>query len=133
VQDERYFAEEVAPWVDGDAVEFRGSVGPPERAEVLGSAAALLHPIAFDEPFGLSVVEAMACGTPVVAYRRGSMPEVVDEGITGQLAHDVPSAVAAVAAAVRLDRRAVRARAVARFGVDRMVTDYLRVYATLLA
>jgi len=80
----------------------------------------------------LSVVEAMACGTPVVAYRRGSMAEVVDEGVTGYLAHDVGSAVAAVRAVVRLDRAAVRARAAARFGVDRMVEDYLRTYEALI-
>jgi glycosyltransferase involved in cell wall biosynthesis len=91
-----------------------------------------LHPIYFDEPFGLSVVEAMACGTPVVAYRRGSMAEVVDEGVTGYLAQDVESSVDAVRAAMRLDRSAVRARAVARFGADRMVEDYLRVYEALL-
>ena len=74
----------------------------------------------------------MACGTPVVAYRRGSMAEVVDEGVTGWLAADVESAASAVAAATALDRRAVHARAVARFGADRMVEDYLRVYETLL-
>jgi glycosyltransferase involved in cell wall biosynthesis len=133
VQDERYFAEQVQPHVDGDAVVFLGSVGPQRRAEVLGSAAALLHPIAFDEPFGLSVVEAMACGTPVVAYRRGSMPEVVDEGVTGFLTVDVTSAAAAVGSATALDRAAVRARAAARFGADRMVEDYLRVYERVLA
>jgi glycosyltransferase involved in cell wall biosynthesis len=131
VQDERYFEEQVRPQL-GDDVEFLGSVGPEQGAQVLGRAAALLHPIAFDEPFGLSVVEAMACGTPVVAYRRGSMPEVVDEGVTGYLAHDVGSAAAAVERAVRLDRTAVHDRARARFGVDRMVTDYLSVYRTLL-
>ena len=74
----------------------------------------------------------MACGTPVVAYRRGSMPEVVDEGVTGYLAHDIESSVDAVRAAVRLDRSAVRTRAVARFGADRMVDDYLRTYEALL-
>jgi glycosyltransferase involved in cell wall biosynthesis len=132
VQDERYFADAVKPHVDGDRVIFLGSVGPGRRAEVLGGAAALLHPVYFDEPFGLSVVEAMACGTPVVAYRRGSMPEVVDEGVTGFLAHDVDSAVHAVRATVRLDRSAVHARAVARFGADRMVEDYLRTYEALL-
>jgi glycosyltransferase involved in cell wall biosynthesis len=132
VQDERYFAESVEPHVDGDQVVFLGSVGPRRRAEVLGDAAALLHPIYFDEPFGLSVVEAMACGTPVVAYRRGSMPEVVDDGVTGYLAHDIESAADAVRAAVRLDRSAVHARAVARFGADRMVEDYLRTYEALL-
>ncbi len=133
VQDERYFAEQVQPHVDGDAVVFLGSVGPEERAEVLGSAAVLLHPIAFDEPFGLSVVEAMVCGTPVVAYRRGSMAEVVDEGVTGFLTDDVATAAAAVEAASLLDRPSVRARAVARFGADRMVEDYLRVYDQVLA
>ena len=132
VQDERYFADAVQPHVDGDQVSFLGSVGPQRRADVLGGAAALLHPIYFDEPFGLSVVEAMACGTPVVAYRRGSMAEVVDEGVTGYLARDVGSAVVAVRAALRLDRSAVRARAVARFGAGRMVEDYLRVYEGLL-
>jgi glycosyltransferase involved in cell wall biosynthesis len=86
VQDERYFAEQIEPHIDGDRVVFRGSVGPKERAETLGSAAVLVHPVHFDEPFGLSVVGAMACGTPVVAYPHGSMGEVVDAGVTGYLA-----------------------------------------------
>jgi glycosyltransferase involved in cell wall biosynthesis len=132
VQDERYFAEQVEPHIDGSHVVFRGSVGPRERAEILGSAAALLHPIHFDEPFGLSVVEAMACGTPVVAYRRGSMAEVVDVGVTGYLVHDIASAVAAVDRAIRLDRSAVRDRACLRFGAARMVEDYVRTYAAVL-
>jgi glycosyltransferase involved in cell wall biosynthesis len=133
VHDQRYFAEQVEPHVDGDAVRFLGSVGPQQRAEVLGSAAVLLHPIGFDEPFGLSVVEAMMCGTPVVAYRRGSMPEVVDEGVTGYLVADAEQAALAVPSAVALDRRAVHDRAVARFGAARMVDDYLRVYREVLA
>ena len=132
VQDNRYFADAVQPHVDGDQVVFLGSVGPHRRAEVLGDAAALLHPIHFDEPFGLSVVEAMACGTPVAAYRRGSMAEIVDEGVTGYLAHDIESAVDALRAAAGLDRAAVHARAAARFGSDRMVEDYLRTYEALL-
>lgn len=133
VQDERYFNEQIKPQVDGDQIRYLGSIGSEQRADVLGSAAVLLHPIAFDEPFGLSVVEAMACGTPVIAYRRGSMPEVVDEGVTGFLVHDVDGAVAAVEQAVGLDRNAVSAHAASRFGVDRMVDDYLRVYEQILA
>ncbi len=133
VQDERYFTEQVQPHVDGDRVVFLGSVGPTRRAEVLGGAAALLHPIAFDEPFGLSVVESMACGTPVVAFRRGSMTEIIDEAVTGFIADDVPSAVRAVDAAVRLDRGRVAARARERFSAERMVSDYLQVYQQLLA
>jgi glycosyltransferase involved in cell wall biosynthesis len=132
VQDERYFAEEIKPQLDGDQIRYLGSIRPQQRADVLGSAAVLLHPIAFDEPFGLSVVEAMACGTPVIAYQRGSMSEVVDEGVTGFLVHDVESAVAAVEQAVSLDRSAVSARATTRFGADRMVDEYLRVYEQIL-
>jgi glycosyltransferase involved in cell wall biosynthesis len=133
VQDERYFAEQIEPHIDDEKVVFRGSVGPRERAEILGSAAVLVHPIHFDEPFGLSVVEAMSCGTPVVAYPRGSMREVIEVGVTGYLATDVESAAIAVEQAAALDRSVVRARAAARFGVDRMVDDYLEVYQTVLA
>ena len=132
VQDEKYFAEEVEPHIDGERVVYLGSVASERRAEILGSAAVLLHPIDFAEPFGLSVVEAMACGTPVVAYRRGSMAEVIDVGVTGYLVHDVASAVEAIEAATRLDRALVRARAAERFGVDRMVDDYVRVYERVL-
>jgi glycosyltransferase involved in cell wall biosynthesis len=132
VQDADYFAERVEPHIDGDRVVYRGSVGPAERAEVLATAAVLLHPIHFDEPFGLSVVEAMASGTPVVAYRRGSMPEIIDEGITGFTVDGVDEAVAAVPRAAALDRVLVRGRAVARFDVDRMVDGYLNVYERVL-
>jgi glycosyltransferase involved in cell wall biosynthesis len=132
VQDERYFREQVLPHVDGDRVSYLGSVGPTQRAEVLGAAAALLHPIAFPEPFGLSVVEAMACGTPVLAYPLGSMPEVIDVGVTGYLVDDVSSAVAALQRAVLLDRRVIRQTAERRFGVARMVDEYLMLYRRLL-
>jgi glycosyltransferase involved in cell wall biosynthesis len=131
VQDERYFRELIEPEIDGDRVVYLGSVGPDERGEVLGACAALLHPIAFAEPFGLSVVESMACGTPVVAYRKGSMPEVVDEGVTGRLVDSLEQAVTAVAGIGEIDRTACRARARERFGADRMVDDYLRIYRKL--
>src|SRR5688500_18162053 len=94
VQDAEYFRARVEPHVDGDRVTYLGSVGPERRAEVLGSAAALLHPIAFAEPFGLSVVEAMACGTPVIAYPRGSMPELVTPGVTALLVDGIQAASA---------------------------------------
>jgi glycosyltransferase involved in cell wall biosynthesis len=132
VQDERYFAEQVEPYVDGDRVRYLGSVAPAERAAVLGGAAVLLHPVAFAEPFGLSVVEAMVCGTPVVTYPRGAMPEVVDEGLTGLLVEGVAAAVDAVDRAAALDRGACRRRAVERFSAARMVDDYLTVYETIL-
>ena len=131
VADARYFREEVEPLVDGDRVVYLGSVGPQQRAEVLGSAYALLHPIAFAEPFGLSVVEAMATGTPVVAFALGSMPEVVDEGVTGVLVSDNAAAAAAVSRIDQLDRAEVRRVAVSRYGADRMVDDYVEAYASL--
>ena len=133
VQDEAYFQERVLPHIDGDRVIYLGNVGGPGRAVVLGGAGALLHPLGFDEPFGLSVVEAMMCGTPVVAYRRGALPETVDDGLTGILVDDVGAAVAAVPRALRLDRRGVAATARVRFSATRMVDAYLSVYETILA
>jgi glycosyltransferase involved in cell wall biosynthesis len=93
---------------------------------------ALLHPIEFDEPFGLSVVESMACGTPVVAYRRGSMPEIIDDGVTGFVVDDAAQAADAVRSVAALDRATCRAVAERRFGVDRMVQDYVAVYDQIL-
>ncbi|WP_254359558.1 glycosyltransferase family 4 protein [Microbacterium hominis] len=133
VQDEDYFRDQVEPHIDGDRVVFLGAVGAEERARVLGHAAALLHPIEFDEPFGLSVVESMMCGTPALAYRRGSMAEVIDEGVTGRTVTSIDEAVSALPAVTGLDRGDVHDRAVARFGVERMVDQYLAVYETVLA
>ena len=132
VQDADYFREQVEPHIDGQWVTYRGSVGPSERAEVLGQAAALLHPIAFAEPFGLSVAEAMACGTPVIAYPLGSMPELIEQGVTGFLVADARAAAAVVAAAAALDRAAIRRSAARRFDAGRMVDDYLAVYRRIL-
>lgn len=132
IHDEAYYAEQVAPLVDGEAVRYLGNIGGAERSHVVGNAAALLHPLGFDEPFGLSVVEAMTCGTPVVGYRRGALPETVTDGVTGYLVDDVAAAVAAVEPAVRLDRAVVAETARRRFSADRMVADYLELYQRLL-
>ncbi|MEU4427780.1 glycosyltransferase family 4 protein [Actinoplanes sp. NPDC024001] len=133
VQDRDYFTEIVEPRIDGDRVVYLGSVGPDERDTILGSGAALLHPIRFAEPFGLSVVESMACGTPVIAYRKGSMPEVVDEGVTGRLVETVDEAVEAVRGIAGLDRAACSARARERFSADRMVEEYLTIYRKIIS
>jgi glycosyltransferase involved in cell wall biosynthesis len=132
VQDQDYFLELVEPRIDGDRVQFVGAVAAADRSAFLGGAVALLHLIDFDEPFGFSVVEAMACGTPVIAFKRGSMPELIDHGTTGLLVDDRGAAVSAVAAVARLDRAAIRAVAVARFGHDRMVDEYIALYEQVL-
>ena len=132
VQDERYFREEIEPHVDGERVRYLGPVSVAERAEVLGGAHALLHLIDFDEPFGYSVVEAMACGTPVIAHDRGSMRELIDHGTTGFLVSDPEGAVAAVDAAARLDRSAIRDIAVSRFDTTTMIDAYVAVYRRML-
>ncbi|MEJ7569286.1 MAG: glycosyltransferase family 4 protein [Gaiellaceae bacterium] len=131
VQDERYFEELVAPRLDGDNIRYIGPVGSDERSDLLGGAHALLHLIGFEEPFGYSVVEAMACGTPVIAFPRGSMPELIEDGLTGFLVDDVAGAVAAVRLAGSVDRAAIREQAVARFGIARMVDAYLDAYAAI--
>lgn len=133
VQDEDYFDAEVRPHLDGRHVQFLGSVGPKERDEVLGSADGLLHLVRFAEPFGLSMVEAMACGTPVVATPLGAVPEVVVDSRTGFLVTDVDAAVAAVGKLSEIDRGACRAHVEANFDVGRMVDGYLSVYRQVVA
>ena len=133
IQDSDYFETHVAPHIDDRRVRYLGPVRAEDRSDFLGGARALLHLIDFDEPFGLSVIEAMACGTPVVAFNRGSMPELIDDGATGVLVTDVASAVTAVDEAKGLDRAAIRAVAIDRFGVDRMVDQYVAVYEQAIA
>jgi glycosyltransferase involved in cell wall biosynthesis len=132
VQDAEYFAREVAPFIDERNVEYRGVLGGEDRTRALGSAKAMLHLIGFEEPFGLSVVEAMACGTPVIAYRRGSMPELIDDGVTGYLVDNLDEAVAAIGRIDRIDRAACRKAVAERFTVDRMADRYLALYRQLL-
>jgi glycosyltransferase involved in cell wall biosynthesis len=127
IQDQQYFEEEIAPCLDGDRVQFVGSVQAEDRSSFLGGAVALLHLVDFDEPFGLSVVEAMACGTPVIAFRRGSMPELVTDD-SGSIVTDVRSAAEVARTIGQLERSTVRASAVRRFSADRMVDQYVAAY-----
>jgi glycosyltransferase involved in cell wall biosynthesis len=133
VHDETYFRERVAPRIDDDAVTYIGSVGGEDRGRTLGGAKALLHLINFEEPFGLSVIEALACGTPVIAIRRGSMPELIDHGVTGFLVNSVEEAVEAIAHIGSIDRKACRAVAEERFSVRRMVHQYRVLYRAILS
>jgi glycosyltransferase involved in cell wall biosynthesis len=132
IQDQDYFHSRVEPYLDGDAVEYVGAVGPAQRPEVLGRALALLHLISFDEPFGLSLVESLACGTPVIAFGRGSIPEIIKHGETGYIVADIDDAVEAVAAIPSLDRTICRRDAEQRFSHSRMASDYVRVYQQIL-
>jgi glycosyltransferase involved in cell wall biosynthesis len=133
VQDREYFERSVEPRLDGDRVRYIGPVGAEARSDLLADARALLHLIDFEEPFGYSVVEAMACGTPVIANARGSMPEIVRHGEGGYLVHGLSEAVAAVHAAGDMDRLLVRASVDQRFDVERMVDEYLDVYRHVVA
>jgi glycosyltransferase involved in cell wall biosynthesis len=131
IQDQEYFESEVRPRLGADT-RYVGPVGGSDRALLLGSAAALLHPITFEEPFGLSVIEAMACGTPVIAYRRGSMPELIQDGVNGFLVAGLDEAVAALGRLDELERKACRADAEDRFSSARMVAAYVAVYDRIL-
>jgi glycosyltransferase involved in cell wall biosynthesis len=130
--DEVYFREVVAPMLNQPGVEFIGEINEREKTAFLGEASALLFPIDWPEPFGLSMIEAMACGTPVLAFRRGSVPEIIDEGVTGYVVDSMAEAVRALPKVMRLDRRAVRRRCDERFSGRRMAMDYVSVYRSLL-
>jgi glycosyltransferase involved in cell wall biosynthesis len=123
-----YFRKHVEPLVDGKSVEYVGSVTGVERSRLLGAAQALLYPITRPEPFGLVMIEAMMCGTPVAAMSLGAVPEIIDEGVTGYYAGSTEGFERSVLRAVGLDRKLVRRRAMARFSSARMAADYLRVY-----
>jgi glycosyltransferase involved in cell wall biosynthesis len=133
VQDEGYHQREVQPFVDGDRIAYHGVVTGAERLAALGQAKGLLHLIGFDEPFGLSVIEAMACGTPVIAYRRGSMPELIEDGRTGFLVDSFDEAVEAIGRLGEIDRAQCRRAVEQRFTVERMADDYQALYSRILA
>ena len=130
--DQRYFQDKIEPMILGEPlIEFIGEIGDDEKSAFLGGADALLFPIDWPEPFGLVMIEAMACGTPVVAYACGSVPEVVEEGITGFIVRNEDQAVSAVRQIDRLDRATVRRRFEARFSATAMARRYLDLYARL--
>jgi glycosyltransferase involved in cell wall biosynthesis len=128
-----YYRETVAPHVDGDRVIYAGEVDLAAKAALLGGARALLYPVQSDEPFGLVLAEAMACGAPVAALDRGAVREVVDDGVTGVIFQSMEDFTAGLPRVLALDRRRVRERAVQRFGVDRMVDEYEAIYRRLAA
>jgi glycosyltransferase involved in cell wall biosynthesis len=130
--DEAYFRDEIEPLLEHAHVEFIGEIGEADKDEFLGNAAAVVFPIDWPEPFGLVMIEAMARGTPVVAYRRGSVAEVIDEGISGFVVDDIGPAVEALQAALRLPRAGVRAAFERRFTADRMARDYVAVYERMI-
>jgi len=130
--DEDYFRTEIRPLLDGPGVEFIGEINEREKTQFLGDAAALLFPVDWPEPFGLVMIEAMACGTPVLAFRCGSIPEVIEDGITGKVVDSEEEAIAALPEILSYDRRAVRQRFEERFTATRMAQDYVRTYRRLM-
>lgn len=132
IQDQTYFDREVVPFLDSDQITYVGSVGPEDRNKLLGGAYALVHLINFEEPFGLSLIEAMACGTPVIAFPRGAIHEIISPGETGILVTSLAEAVDAVKKVKTLDRSACRKTVEEHFSQERMVSDYLGVYQNIL-
>jgi glycosyltransferase involved in cell wall biosynthesis len=131
--DQEYFETVIQPLLDSSGVEFVGEIGYPEKNEFLGNAAALLFPIAWPEPFGIVMIEAMACGTPVIAYPFGSVPEVVEDGVSGYLVSDQAAAVDAIKNIDQIDRKKVRKHFDQYFTADRMALDYLKIYERMVS
>lgn len=132
VQDQNYFDEKVAPWLNNDDIVYVGNSGPEQRDRLLGNAQALLHPIHFSEPFGLSVAEAMFCGTPVIAFNKGSMPELIQDSKTGFLVQTVDEAVEKIKDLKKIDRSYCRKWAQQNFSQKSMVDRYIEVYRKIL-
>jgi glycosyltransferase involved in cell wall biosynthesis len=130
--DREYFEAYIAPLLKDRYTDYVGEIGEGEKDDFLGSAAALLFPIDWPEPFGLVMIEAMACGTPIVAYRQGSVPEVIDEGVTGFIVEGIGDAVKAVERVFTLSRKRCRERFQERFTVSRMARAYREIYERLI-
>lgn len=131
IQDNNYYETRVKPYL-GDQIQFIGSAGPEERNMLMGNASALLHPINFKEPFGMSVAEAMLCGTPVIAFNKGSMPELIKHEETGFLANSLDEAIVAVAEIPKINRAACHNWAASRFSKEKMISDYIDAYQKVL-
>lgn len=132
IQDQRYFEEKIEPFIDGENVQYLGNVGHLDRDKLLGNAKALLHPINFEEPFGLSVLESMMCGTPVIAFNRGSMPELIEEGVSGYLVNSVSEAIEGIKELTDELSKPCRTYAVSKFSLNRMIESYIKAYETLI-
>ncbi len=132
IQDEGYFNQKIKPLVNDKSIIYVGNSGPVQRNKLLGKAAALLHPVSFEEPFGLSVAEAMMCGTPVIAFNRGSMPELIRDGKTGFLVNTVDEAVAALEKLETIQRNECRAWSLSRFSIEKMIDGYETVYSKIV-
>ena len=130
--DEAYFREHIASLFNLPGVEYIGEIDERSKSEFLGEASALLFPIDWPEPFGLSMIEAMACGTPVLAFRCGSVPEIIDPGVTGLIVDSMDEAIRVMPQVLALDRRAVRQKFEQRFSASRMAKDYVQVYRSLI-
>lgn len=130
--DQAYFEQVVRPLLGHPLVEFIGEIDERGKDDFLGQAMALLFPIDWPEPFGLVMIESMACGTPVLAFDRGSVPEVIDDGVTGRVVHDLSEALHALPSVLALDRRGCRRRFEQRFTSDRMAQDYMKAYAAVI-
>jgi glycosyltransferase involved in cell wall biosynthesis len=131
--DKDYFESVIRPMLSQPGIEFIGEIGEREKGRFLGEALALLFPIDWPEPFGVVLIEAMACGTPVLACGKGSVPEIVDDGVTGVIANGMDEMPRALRRVLALDRSRVRRRFEERFTADRMAADYIRVYERLLS
>jgi len=130
--DDVYFRTQIEPLLDDPGVEFIGEINEHQKTQFLGEAKALLFPVDWPEPFGLSMIEAMGCGTPVLAFRCGSVPEIIDEGVTGAIVDTLEEAIAALPRVIALDRNKVRQQFEKRFSATRMAQDYVAVYRSLL-
>jgi glycosyltransferase involved in cell wall biosynthesis len=130
--DEEYFRAQIAPLLATPGVEYIGEIDDRRKGQFLGDALALLFPINWPEPFGLAQIEAMACATPVLAFRNGAVGEVIDVGVTGHVVDSIEEAIGKLAAVLALDRGGVRRRFEERFSVSRMAGDYLKIYARLV-